>query len=322
MSGAILVTGSSGFVGSALLRRLAQETQYPLHALVRRMPDSPESRVRYSVLDDFRWLDSARGGFSEVDTVIHLASRVHVMDETAEDPLAAFREVNVAGTLSLARAAADAGVRRFIFVSSIKVNGESTDGRSPFAPDEAPAPQDPYGVSKLEAEDALRQLAVQTSLEVVIVRPPLVYGPGVKANFLSMMKWLDRGVPLPFGAVHNRRSLVSLGNLVDLLMTCIDHPAAGNQTFLVSDGEDLSTTDLLVRLGAALGKPARLVPVPVALIGILARLVGKGGLSRRLCGSLQIDIGKTRSLLGWAPPQGVRQALQITADNFLNERNT
>jgi len=320
MSGAILITGATGFVGSALMRRLEREGQTPLRALVRRVPAGEHPRTEYCLMDDLGTLAPEQALFANVDTVIHLASRVHVMNETSQDPLAAFRKVNVDGTLNLARAAARAGVRRFIFVSSIKVNGESTDGRQPFTADEQPDPQDPYGVSKREAEDALRQLAIDTSLEVVIVRPPLVYGPGVKANFRSMLGWLGKGVPLPFGAINNARSLVALDNLVDLLVTCIQHPAAANQTFLVSDGRDLSTTQLLVRLGVALGKPARLLPIPAGWLRGAATLVGKGALGQRLCGSLRVDIVKTRELLGWTPPVSVDQAFKLTADNFLKER--
>lgn len=318
---AMLVTGGSGFVGKALLERLAGNPVWVARALVRKLPEQRLQAVDYRLFTELSAIDAMSGHFEQVDTVIHLASRVHVMHETADDPLAEFRRVNVEGTLALARVALAAGVRRFVFVSSIKVNGETTDGRKPFTADEAPAPLDPYGISKREAEDGLRQLAAQTGLEVVIVRPVLVYGPGVKANFRSMMNWLSKGVPLPFGAIHNKRSLVALDNLVDLLVTCIDHPAAANQTFLASDGEDLSTTQLLQRLGRALRRPARLLPVPDALIKGAARLAGKRGLSQRLCGSLQVDITKNRELLGWAPPLDVDQALRATADNFLKEQD-
>ncbi|RWU17775.1 NAD-dependent dehydratase [Pseudomonas alkylphenolica] len=317
----ILVTGGSGFVGKSLLKRLDEEPVWTPRALVRQQPESRLPGVDYRLFTELSDIDRATGYFEGVDTVIHLASRVHVMQETAADPLAEFRRVNVEGTLGLARAAVEAGVRRFVFVSSVKVNGETTDGRPPFDADEAPAPLDPYGISKHEAEEALRHLAAQTSLEVVIVRPVLVYGPGVKANFRSMMSWLNKGVPLPFGAIHNKRSLVSVDNLVDLLVACINHPAAANQTFLASDGEDLSTTELLRRLGTALGKPAKLLPVPAALIKGGAKMVGLGSLSQRLCGSLQVDISKTRELLGWTPPLGVDQALRATAVNFLKEQH-
>ncbi len=236
------------------------------------------------------------------------------MDDTSADPLAAFRQTNTAGTLHLARQAAAAGVRRFVFVSSVKVNGEGTAEGSPFTAADAPAPQDPYGISKMEAEQGLRQIAVDTGMEVVIVRPPLVYGPGVKANFATLMRWLQRGIPLPLGAVtDNRRSLVALDNLVDLLITCIHHPAAANQTFLVSDGEDLSTTALLRRMGQALGKPALLLPVPPALLALGAKVLGKGDVAQRLLGSLQVDITHTRETLGWTPPIGVDEGLRRAA---------
>jgi nucleoside-diphosphate-sugar epimerase len=239
------------------------------------------------------------------------------MHDESSDPLAEFRKVNVEGTLNLARQAAEAGVRRFIFISSIKVNGEGTPLGSPYRADAQPQPADSYGISKMEAEQGLRALAAETGMEVVIIRPTLVYGPGVKANFLSMMRWLHKGVPLPFGAIHNQRSLVALDNLVDLIVTCIDHPAAANQTFLVSDGEDLSTTELLRRMATALGKPARLLPVPSWLLEAGASILGKKALSQRLCGSLQVDISKTRELLGWTPPLSVDAALRKTAAHFL-----
>jgi len=251
------------------------------------------------------------------DAVIHLAARVHIMDDRAADPLAAFRAVNTAGTLNLARQAAAAGVRRFVFVSSIKVNGEATPPGRPFRHDDRPTPQDPYGISKREAEDGLREIAATTGMEVVIVRPPLVYGPGVKANFAALMRAVQRGLPLPLGAVtHNRRSLIALDNLVDLLITCLDHPAAANQTFLVSDGEDLSTTDLLRRIGQGLGRPARLLPVPPALLQAGARLLGKGDVAQRLLGHLQVDIAHTRTTLGWTPPITVDEGLRRAASGL------
>ena len=241
------------------------------------------------------------------------------MQEVSTDPLTEFRRVNVQGTRHLAQQAAAAGVRRFVFISSIKVNGEATLPGKAFLADDVPAPLDPYGVSKMEAEQGLRDIAAQTGMEVVIVRPPLVYGPGVKANFQAMMRWLTRGVPLPLGAIDNRRSLVALGNLVDLIVTCIHHPAAANQTFLVSDGEDLSTTQLLRRMGQALGMPARLMPVPTSLLKLGASLVGRPAVAQRLCGSLQVDISKTRQLLGWTPPLSVDEGLKNAAEGYLRE---
>jgi nucleoside-diphosphate-sugar epimerase len=239
------------------------------------------------------------------------------MKDTSTDPLTEFCKVNVAGTANLARQAAKAGVKRFVFLSSIKVNGEFTEAGQPFTADDVPALEDPYGLSKHEAEQLLRQIAAETGMEVVIIRPPLVYGPGVKANFESMMRWLARGVPLPLAAVtNNRRSLVALDNLVDLIVTCLNHSAAANQTFLVSDGEDLSTAQLLKRMGAALGHPARLFYVPPALLKLGATVLNKPGIYQRLCGSLQLDIAKTRQLLGWSPPVSVDEGLRRAAEGF------
>ena len=256
-----------------------------------------------------------------VNAVVHLAARVHVMQDSAADPLAAFRLTNVQATLNLARQAAAAGVHRFIFVSSVKVNGESTQTGQVFGADDRPHPVDAYGISKSEAEDGLRALAGESGMEVVIIRPPLVYGPGVKANFAAMMRWLHRGLPLPLGSVHNQRSLVALDNLVDLIAVCLFHPGAVNQTFMASDGEDLSTTRLLKCLGQALGKPARLLAVPPLILTTGAALVGQSHIAKRLCDSLQVDIGKTRSLLGWAPPVSVDVALAQTARAFLEDRS-
>jgi nucleoside-diphosphate-sugar epimerase len=261
---------------------------------------------------DTRW-DAALQG---IDVVVHTAARVHVMKDSSEDPLAEYRRVNVEGSLALARQAASAGVRRFIFLSSIKVNGEQTDPGHPFTVEDEPGPVDPYGRSKWETEQALHVLAQETGLEIVVIRPPLVYGPGVRANFLAMMCWLHRRVPLPLGAVENQRSLVARDNLVDLIATCIDHPAAANEVFLVSDGEDVSTAELLRRLGQAIGRPARLIPVPIPLLKGVASVLGKQAVADRLLGSLQVDIEKTRSRLDWAPPVCVDDGLRKTADHF------
>jgi nucleoside-diphosphate-sugar epimerase len=312
----ILLTGASGFVGQAVLALLLQRR--PVRAALRQpdaaaLPESVEV-VEASLSPEQDWIKALSG----VSTVVHCAARVHVMNEVAGDPLAEFRRVNVDGTLRLARQAAEAGVRRFVFVSSIKVNGEHSQPGHPFTADEIPAPGDPYGVSKCEAEAGLRALSQETGMEVVIIRPPLVYGPGVKANFLAMMRWLQRGVPLPLGSVtENRRSMVFLDNLVDLIVTCIDHPAAANQTFLVSDDEDLSTAALLRRMAAALGRPARLIPVPAGLITFGAKLTGRPSIAQRLCGSLQVDIGKTKALLDWTPPFSVDEGLRRTAEHWL-----
>lgn len=312
----VLITGASGFVGSRLLTVLCTKDSYEVGAATRRDFFECPASVRVSrvtgLAPDTDWAEAIRG----VEVVVHTAARVHVMNDSFADPLAEFRKVNVDGTLNLARQAVAAGVKRFVFVSSIKVQGELTLPGRAFSADDPPAPVDPYGVSKQEAEVGLRRLAVETGIEVVIIRPVLVYGPGVKANFLSMMRWLDKGVPLPFGAINNRRSLVALDNLVDLIVTCIEHPSAANQTFLVSDGEDLSTTELLRRMAQALGKSPRLLPIPSWVLKNAANWLGKTALSQRLCGSLQVDISKTRSVLGWTPPVSINEALKKTAVHF------
>ncbi|OUL88697.1 UDP-glucose 4-epimerase family protein [Paraburkholderia hospita] len=310
----VLVTGGNGFVGQALCEHLRRQG-LSVRAGVRKVPSAnPDVAQMPDLAPDANWTPL----LSDVDTVIHTAARVHVMQDRAADPLTEFRRSNTEGTLRLAQQAVDAGVRRFVFVSSIKVNGESTVAGHPFVASEASIPSDPYGISKYEAEAGLRKLADATGLEVVIIRPPLVYGPGVRANFLSMMRWISRGVPLPLGAVHNRRSLVALDNLVDLLAVCARHPAAVKQTFLVSDGEDLSTTDLLRRIGQAMGKPVRLIPVPASVLELGGALVGRGDLSRRLCGSLQIDLSETRRVLAWQPIISVDSALKKTVAAFLS----
>lgn len=312
----VLVTGASGFVGRALCQQLAARGVDFVRTTRREDKVAPTSVVVGELADDVDWSTVLSG----VDVVVHLAGRVHVMRDSAADPLAEFRRVNTQGTLNLARQAATARVRRFVFVSTVKVNGEG--GAQAYTEDDRPAPQGAYARSKWEAECGLREIAADTAMEVVTVRPPLVYGPGVKANFLSMMRWIKRGLPLPLGAIHNQRSLVALDNLVDFLMVCATHPAAANQTFLVSDGEDLSTTQLLVRIAAALGRPARLLPVPVWVIHAGASLLGKSGFAQRLCGSLRVDIAKAKSLLGWSPPLSVEEGLRRVAEDFSVNRGS
>lgn len=316
----ILVTGANGFVGEALLERLQHDAQFSIRAAVRRGNPVPMNGIEHTVVGDLAPDTDWSAALENVYAVVHLAARVHIMHDTVTDPLAAFRAVNVGGTLNLARQAAAVGVKRFVFASSVKVNGETTSGETKFAETDVPSPQDPYGISKWETEQALHRVAQETGLEIVIVRPPLVYGPRVKANFLNMMRWLHRGVPLPFGAINNRRSLVALDNLVDLIVTCLEHPAAANQTFLVSDGEDISTTELLHRMATALNVPARLLPVPHKLLEVGFKMVGKGDLAQRLCGFLQVDISKGCTMLGWKPLVSVDEALHRTAEYFLRER--
>lgn len=312
-----LVTGGSGFVGRALISHLlarGYDVRLPL-----RQPHKADQLASVEAVDigslslENDWTAALR----DVDKIVYLAARVHIMNDKSTHPLTEFRRVNVDGAVNLARQAAAAGVRRFVYLSSIKVNGELTQEGRLFTADNAPAPEDSYGVSKHEAELALHQVATDTGMEVVIIRPPLVYGPGVKANFQSMMRWLAWGVPLPLAALtQNRRSLVALDNLVDLIMTCLSHPAAVNQTFLVSDGEDLSTAALLRRMGAALGYPARLFYMPPSMLKLGAQLVNKPGIYQRLWESLQIDITKTRQLLGWSPPVCVDEGLRRAAEGF------
>lgn len=313
----LLVTGATGFVGSALQQRILADGHYDLTIAVRRVMEVPSAVRAVQVTDltaETNWTDALQG----VDAVIHSAARVHVMHETSADPLAEFRKVNVDGTLALARQAAKAGVKRFVFVSSVKVSGEETTYERPYTADTIAKPCDPYGLSKYEAEQALLALAQETDLEVSIVRPVLVYGPDVKANFLSMMKWVERGVPLPFGAIYNKRSLVALDNLVDLILICAEHPAAVNQVFFASDGNDLSTTQMIQQLGTAFGKPIRLLPIPMKWLSFILTLLGKKSLSQRLCGSLQVDITKNKQLLGWTPPVSVDEAMYKAAKYYTN----
>lgn len=317
----VAITGATGFAGGALLRYLSQSPEYALRVAVRGAYSTADHSAEivniHSIEPDSSWGSFVNGA----NVVVHAAARVHAMNDTAANPEAEYLRVNVAGTLNLAEQAAAAGVERFIFISSIKVNGEATETGLPFTADQAVNPSDPYGVSKARAEEGLREIAARTGMEVVIIRPVLVYGPGVKANFLSMMRWLDKGIPLPLGAIHNKRSLVALDNLVDLIATCIHHPAAANQTFLVSDGNDLSTTELLQHMARSLDKPARLLPVPMWMLKVAAAAVGKVSFSQRLCGSLQVDIGKTCTMLGWTPPVRVEDAMKATAHYFLEHKN-
>ena len=309
----LVLTGASGFVGRAVLQRLRAMPAYRVTASVRRAVEETADGVRWTQVDDLARLPDWGRVVTGAHAVLHLAGRAHVMREHAADPRAAFQATNTAGTLHLARQAAQAGVRRFVVASTVKVHGECSAPGRPLLETMAPQPADPYALSKLQAEQGLRAIAERTGMEVVIIRPPLVYGPGVKANFAALMRAVARGWPLPLGAIDNRRSLVALDNLVDFILTCLDHPAAANQTFLVSDGEDLSTPDLLRRLGVALGRPARLLPVPAPLLIAGAALLGRRAAAERLCGNLQVDICKARSLLGWQPPISVDAGLRRTA---------
>lgn len=307
----LLLTGGSGFVGSAAAAALTRRGAFCRLAM--RKAGSVLAREQVVCVaalgPETNWSQALDG----TEAVLHLAARVHVLRDAVADPLAAYRAVNTAGTLLLAEQAAAAGVRRFVFVSTVKVHGERTSPGNPFTEALPPAPDDPYALSKWEAEQGLAAIAARTGMEVVIVRPPLVYGPGVKANFAALLRAVARGWPLPLAAVDNRRSLVGIDNLVDFLLLCLEHPAAANQTLLVSDGEDLSTPDLLHRLGTAMDRPARLWPMPPALLTAGAALLGRRAAAERLCSNLQVDITKARTLLGWTPPISVDEGLRRAA---------
>lgn len=311
MSEVVAVTGANGFVGRRLCAALRQQGTH-VRALARSAVPGDDHRIVGDLGPETRW----DGLLDGVDCLVHCAARVHVLNDRHANPLEAFRTVNVEGTRALARAAAAQGVRRFVFLSSLKVMGETTPPGQPFQASDAPAPQDAYGLSKWEAERALQEVAASTGLEWVIVRPPLVYGPGVKANFRSLMTAVARGIPLPLGAVDNRRSLLGLDNLVDLLLCCSRHPAAAGQVFLASDDHDLSTPELVRQLARALGRPARLLPVPVSWLLLGGKALGRQAQIERLTGSLQVNIGHTKQVLGWGPrwtvEQGLLAALQDT----------
>lgn len=306
----ILVTGGNGFIGSALCNTLMYR-QLPFVSSVRKKT-SPRQCETGDLNGSTDWTDA----LSDCDAVIHLAARVHVMNDTADDPLRAYREVNVDATVNLANQAADHGVRRFVFVSSIKVNGEATFD-IPFSANDKPHPIDPYGHTKLEAEQALQEVSRHTGIEVTIVRPTLVYGPGVGANFLRLMKLVKGGLPLPLGRVRNRRSMVAIDNLVDLLIQCAFHRQAAGQTFLASDDNDLSISDLVMKIGRAMNKRPILLPAPVGLVNACAYAIGKADVASRLFGSLQVDISRTKELLEWRPVVSPDEAIGRTVSHFL-----
>lgn len=304
----ILVTGATGLVGAGLMARLSADNR-PARGTSRKPPPSGAPRTDWALVGDQNESTDWGSALDGVGTVVHLAGRVHVMRETAADPLTAFRRTNVAGTLNLARQAASGGARRFVFVSSIKVNGDA----GTYQEIDRPHPHDAYGVSKLEAENGLREIATSTGLEVVVIRPPIVYGPRVKANFESLVRAVEKGIPLPLGAIHNRRSFVGRDNLADFIVACADHSAAPGETFFVSDGEDVSTTTLIRRIAQAMKRPARLIPVPAAVLWGAAAAIGRRDVAQRLLGSLQLDITKARTMLDWTPPltldEGLRRAV-------------
>ena len=316
----VLVTGASGFVGRMACVIFA-ERGFRVRAVSRAsesvaglsLVDGLEFVSVSSISSSTNWLSALSG----VDAVIHLAGRAHVMNDPEADPLSSFRQINVDGTLELARQAASQGVSRFIFLSSIKVNGEATDPFVPFRVTDLPSPKDAYAISKYEAEIGLISIAAETGMDYVIVRPPLIYGPNTKGNFNSLLKLLDKGVPLPLASItRNRRSYISLGNLVDLLISCLMHKNPLSCTLLVSDGQDISTASLVQRLGSAIGKPANLFPVPNSLLRFSSNLLGRGSIYQRLCGSLAVDSSATRSLLGWTPALTLDEGFASVASGF------
>ena len=318
----VLVTGGSGFVGKTLLSELIAFDNDVI-ATVRNLSSELPERVQRVVFSDLSQLNednSLIDILSYVDIVIHTAARAHVMRDSTSDPLNEYRKINVTATKELARQAAEAGVKRFIFVSSVKVNGESTSHNQMFSETDEPQPVDEYGLSKLEAEQALIDIGKVSSMQVVIIRPPLVYGPGVKGNFANIVKLINKGWPLPFGLVHNRRSMIAIDNLIAFIRLCMSHPAAANELFLIADKEDISTTALLKKIAKAYGVNSCLLPIPVSLMSVIAKLFGKKEMADRLFGDLQIDISKARQLLDWSPVVTMDEQLVKMADFDRNKK--
>lgn len=309
--GNLLITGANGFIGRALISKLALQTNHFIRASVRKkiiqFPNQIEVYENMDASGNINWTDVLK----DIDIVVHLFARVHVMDDKVADPLLEFRNINVNATIAFAKKAAKQGIKRFVFLSSVKVNGESTFNK-PFSEFDLPHPQDAYAISKWEAEEALKKISKDTGMELVIIRSPLVYGPNVKANFLKMIQYVKRGIPLPLGAIQNKRSLIGIDNLVDFILTTISHPKAANQTFLISDDEDISTTDLLRRIGKHIGKPARLIPLHPRILSFLFNILGRQDFGDRLLGSLEVDITKAKKLLAWSPPKTLDESLRVT----------
>ncbi len=307
----LLITGANGFIGRALISKLALQTNYFIRASVRKktiqFPRQIEVFENMEASSNTNWTDALR----DIDVVIHLLARVHVMHDKVANPLLEFRNINVNATIALAKIAAKQGIKRFIFLSTVKVNGESTFNK-PFSEFDLPHPQDAYAISKWEAEEALKKISKVTGMELVIIRSPLAYGPNVKANFLKMIQYVKRGIPLPLGAIQNKRSLIGIDNLVDFIVTTISHPKAANHTFLISDDEDISTTDLLRRIGKHIGKPARLIPLHPRILSFLFNILGRKDFGDRLLGSLEVDITKAKKLLAWSPPKTLDEGLEVT----------
>lgn len=311
----VLVTGSNGFLGKSLIKKFERE-HFNVFPVIRKSSSSnlEDNAIVISGIDSKTdWQDY----LDNKDVVIHCAARVHVMNDTVSEPLFAFREVNVLGTLNLANAAAQAGVKRFIFISSIKVNGESTTGSAPYTSFDAPSPEDAYGISKAEAEEQLLALGKNIGMDIVIIRPPLVYGLGVKANFAAICRLISKGLPLPFASlVTNKRSMVYVGNLISLIVECVNNKNAANKVFLVSDNDDLSLADFIKRLSCAMGKKTLLLPCPKFLFELAGRVTGKSAVVDRLVGSLQVDISDTCKILNWTPPYTVENGFKETVKDF------
>jgi len=319
----ILVTGANGFVGSALIERLGAEGM-PVRAAVRTSAAASMLRAKYPQADvatvgEIGPATAWRDALVSVDALVHLASRVHVMRETEPDPLSAFRSVNTQGSIALARAAATTGVKRFIYLSTVKVLGERTE-REPFSDASIPRTADPYAVSKQEAEATLFRIESETGMGVTVLRPPLVYGVGVKGNFLRLLAWVRAGYPLPLGAIHNQRSLLYLGNLVDAIVTLLARPVEPGRAYVLRDGADVSTPDLIRRLAQQMDVPARLLPIPAWGLHLAGRITGRVEAVRRLTDSLAVDDTRFRHEAGWAPRYTLDQGLSETVDWYLATR--
>ncbi|GEM80862.1 UDP-glucose 4-epimerase family protein [Vibrio superstes] len=314
----VFVTGASGFVG----HRFCQMAKCIGHDVTAQYRSICTDRIT----KDFTvtGIDSKTdwsGAFKQIDCIVHCAARVHQMNETKAQSRAHYHEVNALGTINLARQAAEQGVKRFVFLSSIKVNGESTLEGQKFLPEIAPKPADAYGASKWDAEVGLRKVAEETGLEVVIIRPPLVYGPGVKANFHSLLQWIDKGIPLPLGAINNKRSMVHLDNLVDLMLICCSNPRAAGNVFMVSDDNDVSTSELLKQVAHSMKKPNRMIPIPETWLKFASSVLGKKDVGQRLCSSLQVDLSSTKRALDWTPPVPFERGIQETVDAYLANKS-
>ncbi len=308
-----IITGATGFIGAALCKKLTISGWSVLGFIQTNENITPGHNIELISGFKLETSNMPKNSFINTQCLIHTAARVHVMQDSTVDLLHEFRKVNVEGTLRLAKQAAAAGVKRFILLSSVKVHGESSQIGQPFRESDQVVPESPYALSKYEAELKLMEIAKTTSMELVIIRPPLVYGAGAKGNFRILLNWIQKGIPLPLGAINNRRSFVGIDNLVDFIITCLEHPKAANQIFFVSDGEDLSTTELLKRAAMAMGRPARLIPVPPVIIQIGAKVLGKKEVAQRLLNSLQVDISKAQNLLGWTPPLSINEGLSRCA---------